>query len=128
MPVSRFLPYTWYDTPNIHFCTVRDFETLCRQRGIRILGRDMIGSGDPLARRWPNLFAPQRSITSADDPYAFTCRFPCAPGPRCSRPAGAQQSERFGPYELHYSVLNSTFISAGGSGTVRHHPRRNRRG
>jgi methionine biosynthesis protein MetW len=43
MPVSRFLPYTWYDTPNIHFCTVRDFETLCRHRGIRILGRDMIG-------------------------------------------------------------------------------------
>jgi methionine biosynthesis protein MetW len=57
MPVSRFLPYTWYDTPNIHFCTVRDFETLCRQRGIRILGRDMIGSEEALARRWPNLFA-----------------------------------------------------------------------
>lgn len=30
MPVSRFLPYTWYDTPNIHFCTVFDFEALCR--------------------------------------------------------------------------------------------------
>jgi methionine biosynthesis protein MetW len=57
MPVSRFLPYTWYDTPNIHFCTVKDFETLCRQRGIRILARDMIGSGRHLARRWPNLFA-----------------------------------------------------------------------
>lgn len=60
MPVSRFMPYTWYDTPNIHFCTVRDFEILCRQRGIRILGRDMIGAergAAPLARRWPNLFA-----------------------------------------------------------------------
>lgn len=60
MPVSRFMPYNWYDTPNIHFCTVRDFETLCRQRGIRILGRDMIGGNDRgtgLARRWPNLFA-----------------------------------------------------------------------
>jgi methionine biosynthesis protein MetW len=45
MPVSRFLPYNWYDTPNIHFCTVRDFETLCRHRGIRILGRNMIGAG-----------------------------------------------------------------------------------
>jgi methionine biosynthesis protein MetW len=56
MPVSRFMPYTWYDTPNIHFCTVRDFETLCRQRGIRILRRDMVG-GSGLARRWPNLFA-----------------------------------------------------------------------
>lgn len=60
MPVSRFLPYSWYDTPNIHFCTVRDFETLCRDRGIRILGRDMIGAGtggSALARNWPNLFA-----------------------------------------------------------------------
>lgn len=60
MPVSRFMPYTWYDTPNIHFCTVRDFETLCKQRGIRILGREMV-NGDQerstLARRWPNLFA-----------------------------------------------------------------------
>jgi len=60
MPVSRFLPYNWYDTPNIHFCTVRDFESLCRERGIRILGRNMIGAGTKssrLARRWPNLFA-----------------------------------------------------------------------
>lgn len=60
MPVSKFMPYNWYDTPNIHFCTVRDFETLCHQRGIRILGRDMIGGderGTALARRWPNLFA-----------------------------------------------------------------------
>ncbi|EAQ97674.1 methionine biosynthesis protein MetW [Congregibacter litoralis] len=60
MPVSRFMPYSWYDTPNIHFCTVRDFETLCAHRGIKILGRDMIGGNDQgtsLARRWPNLFA-----------------------------------------------------------------------
>ena len=34
MPVSRFMPYSWYDTPNIHFCTVKDFERLCS-----ILGR-----------------------------------------------------------------------------------------
>ncbi len=60
MPVSRFMPYNWYDTPNIHFCTVRDFETLCRHRGIRILGRDMIGGeqgASRFARSWPNLFA-----------------------------------------------------------------------
>jgi methionine biosynthesis protein MetW len=58
MPVSRFMPYRWYDTPNIHFCTVRDFESLCRELQIRILGRDMIGGGtSTLARLWPNLFA-----------------------------------------------------------------------
>jgi methionine biosynthesis protein MetW len=32
MPVSEFLPYTWYNTPNIHFCTFEDFEELCRER------------------------------------------------------------------------------------------------
>ncbi len=29
MPVTRNLPYSWYDTPNIHFCTIRDFVELC---------------------------------------------------------------------------------------------------
>jgi methionine biosynthesis protein MetW len=60
MPVSRFMPYNWYDTPNIHFCTVNDFETLCQERGIRILARDFIGNTEReplLARLWPNLFA-----------------------------------------------------------------------
>jgi methionine biosynthesis protein MetW len=60
MPVSRFMPYTWYDTPNIHFCTVRDFENLCSERGIRILHRDMVGQGGSalgLPNLWPNLFA-----------------------------------------------------------------------
>jgi methionine biosynthesis protein MetW len=60
MPVSKFLPYTWYDTPNIHFCTVKDFEALCAEKNIRILNRAMIGGGDsqgPLAQLWPNLFA-----------------------------------------------------------------------
>jgi methionine biosynthesis protein MetW len=27
--VTRSLPYSWYDTPNIHFCTIRDFVELC---------------------------------------------------------------------------------------------------
>jgi len=60
MPVSRFLPYAWYDTPNIHFCTVRDFEKLCAERHIRILDRDMVGDqgrASVAARQWPNLFA-----------------------------------------------------------------------
>ncbi|MCR9185500.1 MAG: methionine biosynthesis protein MetW [Halieaceae bacterium] len=60
MPVSRFMPYNWYDTPNIHFCTVTDFEALCEERGIRILARDMVGNTlrrPLLASAWPNLFA-----------------------------------------------------------------------
>ena len=60
MPVSKFMPHNWYDTPNIHFCTVRDFEALCREKGIKILARDMVGNPNReplLATLWPNLFA-----------------------------------------------------------------------
>jgi len=31
MPVTKYLPYEWYDTPNIHFCSLRDFVELCRE-------------------------------------------------------------------------------------------------
>jgi methionine biosynthesis protein MetW len=37
MPVNRNLPYQWYDTPNIHFCTRKDFIALCDTMGIPIL-------------------------------------------------------------------------------------------
>lgn len=60
MPVSSFMPYTWYNTPNIHFCTVKDFEDLCRNKGIRILARDVVGNTKRrplLSDRWPNVFA-----------------------------------------------------------------------
>ena len=36
MPVSRDLPYQWWDTPNIHLCTIRDFRKLCREEGLCI--------------------------------------------------------------------------------------------
>jgi methionine biosynthesis protein MetW len=36
MPVSEELPYQWYDTPNIHLCTLKDFRTLCRVEGLHI--------------------------------------------------------------------------------------------
>ena len=39
MPVSDELPYQWYDTPNVHLCTVNDFDDLCRRLGVRILER-----------------------------------------------------------------------------------------
>lgn len=60
MPRSKILPYHWYDTPNIHFCTVADFESLCADKGIRILEREMVGNTERkplLASTWPNLFA-----------------------------------------------------------------------
>jgi methionine biosynthesis protein MetW len=60
MPVSGTMPYTWYNTPNIHFCTVKDFEDLCRNKGIRILARNVVSNTKRqpmLADKWPNLFA-----------------------------------------------------------------------
>jgi len=37
MPVSRHLPYQWYNTPNIHLCTRNDFVAVCEDRSITIL-------------------------------------------------------------------------------------------
>lgn len=59
MPVSKFMPYSWYDTPNIHFCTILDFEQLCRDLGITIVERlvvDEEGQSDFFTHRLPNLF------------------------------------------------------------------------
>jgi len=36
MPVSENLPYEWYNTPNIHFCTIRDFVALTQEMGLTI--------------------------------------------------------------------------------------------
>ena len=36
MPVSTTLPHEWYETPNIHLCTIRDFVALCRKLNIAI--------------------------------------------------------------------------------------------
>ncbi|GJM05370.1 MAG: hypothetical protein DHS20C09_13610 [marine bacterium B5-7] len=39
MPKSKTLPYEWYNTPNIHLCTLTDFENLCAANNIEILDR-----------------------------------------------------------------------------------------
>ena len=36
MPVTEDLPQSWYDTPNIHFCTIRDFVALCDELGATV--------------------------------------------------------------------------------------------
>jgi methionine biosynthesis protein MetW len=60
MPVTRQLVYQWYDTPNIHFCTVKDFETLCKDKNIKVLHRETVTESQPdkhLSHFWPNMFA-----------------------------------------------------------------------
>ena len=55
MPVSRTLPHSWYDTPNIHLCTVKDFKDLCAKIGAQILDERVIHEGSTV-RVLPNLF------------------------------------------------------------------------
>ena len=54
MPVSKELPYQWYDTPNIHLCTLNDFEALCRSNNMHILDRRVM-TGDRVISVLPNL-------------------------------------------------------------------------
>ena len=56
MPVTRTLPYQWYDTPNIRVGTFADFEVLARRNGLNILDSFGIAHGHAV-RRWPNLRA-----------------------------------------------------------------------
>jgi methionine biosynthesis protein MetW len=56
MPVTKALPYQWYDTPNIRVGTHADFELLAKKTGLRII--DSFGmQGGRVLRRWPNLRA-----------------------------------------------------------------------
>jgi methionine biosynthesis protein MetW len=45
MPVSKALPYQWYDTPNVHLCTINDFDEFCKNHNIDILERRVITDG-----------------------------------------------------------------------------------
>ncbi|MDN3918834.1 methionine biosynthesis protein MetW [Roseateles violae] len=56
MPVTRVLPYEWYDTPNIRVGTYADFEVLARKNSLRILDSFGIQDGQPV-RTLPNLLS-----------------------------------------------------------------------
>ncbi len=56
MPVTKILPYQWYDTPNIRVGTYADFEVLARKNGLSILDSFGVQEGQAV-RRWPNLRA-----------------------------------------------------------------------
>lgn len=56
MPVTKALPYQWYDTPNIRVGTFADFEVLARRNGLTILDSFGLHEGR-IVRRWPNLAA-----------------------------------------------------------------------
>ena len=64
MPVSKTIPYQWYDTPNIHFCTIQDFQLLAGEMGLTIEKRLFLGSTDKsefagVTQLCPNWFGEQ---------------------------------------------------------------------
>ncbi|MEX0621117.1 MAG: methionine biosynthesis protein MetW [Solirubrobacterales bacterium] len=70
MPVTSALPYQWFNTPNIHLCTLRDFEQLTTDTGMRILRRVVLdGKGEAEsgpAKLLPNLLAQGAVYTLGD--------------------------------------------------------------
>lgn len=60
MPVSKSLPHAWFDTPNIHLSTFKDFDQLCQDKGYTIVDQAVGRSGEYgnwLTRLMPNLFS-----------------------------------------------------------------------
>jgi methionine biosynthesis protein MetW len=56
-PVTRSLPYEWYNTPNIHFLSIADFIHYCKNNKIKIEKTAYLGNNKNLIRMFPNLFA-----------------------------------------------------------------------
>jgi methionine biosynthesis protein MetW len=56
VPVTPSLPYSWYDTPNLHFLSIKDFAQFCREQGFRIEEKVFLAE-DRIVRVLPNLFA-----------------------------------------------------------------------
>ena len=58
MPVSDHLPYEWYNTPNIHLCTIQDFDAMCREERVRVISRFVFNArgaqswGTAVFRNW----------------------------------------------------------------------------
>lgn len=59
MPVTSRLDYSWHETPNIHFCTIRDFDALRRELGLAAERRIVLGAGTSRVGLLPNVFGEQ---------------------------------------------------------------------
>lgn len=55
-PITKSLPYHWYDTPNLHFLSISDFVDFCADKGIKVLHAYYLGKKG-LVRFFPNFFA-----------------------------------------------------------------------
>ncbi|MDP3142600.1 MAG: methionine biosynthesis protein MetW [Candidatus Omnitrophota bacterium] len=55
-PITKSLPYNWYDTPNLRFLSFSDFKNFCKKKNIKILSARYLGKKSEV-KFWPNLFA-----------------------------------------------------------------------
>jgi len=55
-PITKSLPYRWYNTPNLHFLTIKDFKDFCREKNLTIEQAYYLGSKSFMSV-WPNLLA-----------------------------------------------------------------------
>lgn len=56
VPVTPSLPYAWYNTPNLHFLSIKDFEGFCAERGITVEKKFYVTENRPVSFM-PNIFA-----------------------------------------------------------------------
>ncbi len=68
MPVSKEMPYQWYNTPNIHLCTFKDFEDLARSLGLRITHVAAFDANRPV--RWLPSLRSRLAVYRFESPYA----------------------------------------------------------
>jgi methionine biosynthesis protein MetW len=59
MPVTKALPVEWYETANIHLCTIRDFQMLCTRKNIRVERAVYVRNGAPVGALLANVLAEQ---------------------------------------------------------------------
>lgn len=59
MPKTKVLPYEWYDTPNIHLFTIKDFRDFCQKESITIIDENFTGLGKKSVPKFlmPNFFS-----------------------------------------------------------------------
>ena len=58
MPITKTLPHTWYNTPNTHLATIKDFQNLCSELNLYIINKIPLGNKINFpAKIWPNMFS-----------------------------------------------------------------------
>jgi methionine biosynthesis protein MetW len=56
VPITPSLPYTWYDTPNLHFLSIKDFKVFCSELAVTI-EKEVYISEEKVVKLFPNIFA-----------------------------------------------------------------------